>query len=44
MIDTISMMIAPSIVGVDDEDSGSFEVLMKFYKGTPRHNPENSSV
>jgi len=38
------MKIAASIVGVDNEDSGSFEVLMKFYKGTPRHSPENNSL
>jgi hypothetical protein len=36
--------ITAFIVGVDNEDRGLFEGLVKFYKATLRHNPENSSL
>jgi hypothetical protein len=38
------MKIAASIFGVDNKDNGIFEGLMKLYKATLRHNPENSSL
>jgi hypothetical protein len=38
------MKTAASIVGVDNKDSGIFVSLMKFYKATLRHNPENSRL